>query len=272
MIGSVPEKIHIESNNQFTASFVYMRTIQRITIIADSHLGAKKGDVDQMIRFIRSLNPQEDELLFLGDLFHIWAGPEKYHTPEVTSFLKALQCFREAEGRVHLNVGNRDIFFPERLEGDSRQKLPFTSVTREFISFELQGKKLMAIHGDTVNSQDLKYLRWRKLVRSPWFRAAFNLAPNAWVKKTMFDLEKKLKQTNVDFRQAFPLEEWKKFLQRVNEQYTPDLLLIGHFHPHDPIITSHEKMKGIVIPDWYRDRSYLTINQNLEYQHHKFEA
>ena len=64
---------------------------KNIIAIADPHLGVTPGDVKEMIRFIGTLDPIDNDLLFLGDLFHIWAGPKKYHTPPVESMLVVLK-------------------------------------------------------------------------------------------------------------------------------------------------------------------------------------
>ena len=60
---------------------------QKIIVIADPHLGMRDGDFEGMKTFIETLNPKEDQILFLGDLFHIWAGVPKYWEPETKKML-----------------------------------------------------------------------------------------------------------------------------------------------------------------------------------------
>ena len=57
---------------------------KKIIVISDPHLGVQSHDVENMIDFIEKLDPQKHEILFLGDLFHIWAGPAKYHISPVS--------------------------------------------------------------------------------------------------------------------------------------------------------------------------------------------
>ncbi|MCP4297125.1 MAG: hypothetical protein GY786_16105 [Proteobacteria bacterium] len=240
-----------------------MKNGRTLLIVADCHLGVKSNDVDRMITFIESKDPKKDELLFLGDLFHIWAGPENYHVPEVTNLLKAIERYTALGGRVHLNVGNRDIFFTETNDNGKKNHLPFTTITCDFFQIVIKGKKLLAIHGDTVNKMDSRYLRWRRLVRSKLFRGFFNLLPNERVKKIMFNLESKLKNTNLDFRLEFPKEQWENFIIEVHEKYNPELLLVGHFHPNQMIESTYKSTTGMVIPDWHSNHSYLSIDSDL---------
>jgi len=239
---------------------------KKIIVISDPHLSVQSGDVEDMIDFINTLDPRIHEILFLGDLFHIWAGPEKYHTSSVKMMMSCLKKYQQQQGKTHLVVGNRDIFFKERTHTDKPDHLPFTSISKDFLVLKRQDKTLVATHGDTINSLDKRYLKWRKLVRHPLFRLLFNLMPVWWVKKTMFKLETEIQNTNIEFRHEFPTEEWQQFLQSVYTEFFPHLLLAGHFHPKDPIINHYKSTTGVIVPDWNREFSYLEIDSQLEYQ------
>ena len=239
-------------------------------VIADAHLGTQKNDVEQLVSFIQSLDPTYQKIIFLGDLFHIWAGPFKYHTPWVRCLLRELQRFDQSNGKTYFVVGNRDIFFsgaqPEAMG------LPFTSIAGDFLHVQMAGKKVSLIHGDTVNSTDRRYLRWRKVVRHPLYKALFNLVPPSLFKKIMFGTERVLQRTNPKFRRFFPTQEWKRFLLQTANEYRSDLLIIGHFHPRKPIITKSEAITGIVVPDWHTEMRYLKIDQEGKYRFMKYQS
>ncbi len=128
----------------------------------------------------------------------------------------------------------------------------------------------MAVHGDTVNSKDKQYLRWRRLVRSRLFRGFFSLIPAWKVKKIMFKLEEGLKQTNMEFRREFPSEEWNKYVKEIHKKHSPAVLLAGHFHPDSPIVSEFNSTVGIVIPDWCKNQTYLEIESDLTYNLREF--
>ncbi|MCG8334433.1 MAG: metallophosphoesterase [Proteobacteria bacterium] len=238
----------------------------RITIvIADSHLGVKEEDISHIRDFISELVPSNTEILFLGDLFHIWAGPQKFHTAQIKQFLELLQIYRDKGGKCYLVTGNRDVFIKE-----TNNRLPFDRIATESLVLEKPGGKLMAVHGDTINSLDLKYLKWRRTIRNPLFQLPFQLIPSSWAKKIMFALERRLKQTNIAFRHSFPTEEWLKFLHAINKILAPDLLLAGHFHPSSLVVDEAGSTTGLVLPDWCDNHYYLEIDENLAFREKTF--
>ncbi len=239
---------------------------KKLVIIADPHLGVVSGDVNEMSRFIGSLDPMENDLLFLGDLFHIWAGPEKYHTPPVRLMLDTLKAFRSNQGRVYLVMGNRDVFLSGHPDNKRLKNLPFDHIFPEYGILKLGSREVMAVHGDTVNRQDSRYIKWRRTVRHPLFERFLDLMPVNWVKRVMFRLEADLKHTNMDYRRTFPVAEWDWFVDRASAEHAPDLLLCGHFHPKELIIKKSGNMTALVVPDWIKEGAYLKVTSDLSYE------
>lgn len=234
-------------------------------LIADSHLGGREGDLTAMIRWVETLDPETDEIICLGDFFHIWTGAQVYHSPEVTEMMAAFSSFREQGGVVRMVVGNRDIFF-KRGKNQPMSHLPFEEIALDFLEIR-QGEKLFLFtHGDQVNSRDKKYLRWRRLVRSSLFRAFFALIPAGKVKRIMLDLEQKLKQTNKAFRLMFPEEEWERFIRQCRKKYDFDVLAVGHFHPENLIETPIDGRRALVVPDWLSHRKVIKLSSDGSYQ------
>lgn len=242
-----------------------MKGTRKIYVLADGHLGANSGGLDRLLGFIAGLEPKSSSLVFLGDLFHVWAGPKKYHSPEVTELMQALQAFDQAGGEARLVVGNRDVFFKAGAPYPD-PNLPFVEISPDFLIL-LQGeKKLLFTHGDLVNSQDVKYLKWRKIVRSKAFRLFFAMLPSSRVKKIMFGVEGELKKTNQAFRLAFPEEEWQSFIAQTYDTHPFDLLMVGHFHPAEPIITPLKGSIAMVLPDWLSRSEILQVNEDCTYE------
>lgn len=234
-----------------------------IIVIADAHLGTTKGDVEQLIEFICSFEPKRHELLFLGDLFHIWAGPLKYRTAIVNSLMEVLFSFREKGGVSYLVAGNRDAFLPEKQSQKENDIYPFEKIALDLLKLQLPGGELIAVHGDTINRQDKQYLRWRALIRSKPFRWSFNLIPANRVKRILLMLEENLKKTNLAFRKEFPEEEWLRFRKNMYDAHSPKLLLAGHYHPKEAVVDVCGSMTAMIVPAWCDDLSYLEIKEDL---------
>lgn len=247
-------------------------TEKDLIVIADPHLGVVSGDVAEISRFIAAVNPSESDLLFLGDLFHIWAGPEKYHTPPVQQLMEVLRSFRSQSGKVYLVVGNRDVFLSGHPQNPRLRGLPFDGIFPEYGVLKLGNREVFVVHGDTVNRRDLRYLRWRRLVRHPWFERFFDLLPVSWVKRIMFRLEADLKHTNMGYRRTFPVVEWDRFVDRAKAEHGPDLLLCGHFHPKELIVKKSGNTTALVVPDWIKEGAYLDVKQDLSYELCRFRV
>lgn len=243
---------------------------RKLIVIADAHLGVKAGDIDVMIRFISSLEPAHTELLILGDLFHIWAGPKKFRTVSVERLLTHLTKFRSNGGVCYLVTGNRDVFFREQIQLKATSELPFDRIAVEELVLERKGGRLLAVHGDTINSKDIRYLKWRRLIRQWWFQLPFHMIPSRVAKKIMFGLEAKLKQTNLEFRRDFPEGEWNRFLEQTYHSHGSVMLLAGHFHPKQIVEGKFRSATGLVLPDWCDNFFYLEVADDLSYRSHRF--
>lgn len=239
-----------------------------IIIIADAHLGTREGDIEQMVSFIQSLDPLQSKIVFLGDLFHIWAGPEKYHKPHITFLLDELHRYIKAGGETNLIVGNRDVLF-NRFEHNS-QYLPFNKIANDYLNLKLGKFKILFNHGDLVNINDKKYQKWRAFVKHPLFEFAMNILPASVGNKVFSSGEKNLKNTNKVFRKAFPFQEWEQYIDQSFQKYEFDFLFIGHFHPETQIENKHKNSTAIVVPDWCSNRSYGRLTEDGQFQVHRY--
>ncbi len=237
----------------------------KIVIVADPHLESTDNDVACMVAFLRTLQPSEHILLFLGDLFRVWVEPSRYHTEKVKCLMDALAAFRRQGGVIHLVVGNRDLFFKNRAASAEANHLPFNTVSLDFLTLSFAKELIVAHHGDTVNRKDRFYLRWRKIIRNPLVSYLFNKLPARYVKTILWNVESRMNQTNIKFKQFFPAAEWARFVKQVHDTFAPTILLVGHFHPRRPIVTRHHSTTGIVVPAWQKTQSYLIIDSKLNY-------
>lgn len=241
-----------------------------IIAVADPHLESIPDDVAYMVRFVNSLDPAAHVLVFLGDLFHTWTASPSYHSGPQQELMDSLGRFRSQGGAVYLTVGNRDLFFKDAVAGSDANGLPFDVISRESIRLDTANGLVLALHGDTVNRDDSAYLRWRRFVRSAAVEKLFRFIPVETGKKIISALEKKIKTTNQRFRIDFPHDNWSRFVSDHSRDGKPNLLLVGHFHPEQPIITQDGDTTAIVVPSWHPARAYLEIDTRLGFQVKRF--
>lgn len=247
-------------------------TNKTIIAVADPHLESMPDDVAQMAAFVGTLDPMAHVIVILGDLFHTWTASRPYHSNRQKRLMEALANFRTRGGAVYFTVGNRDLFFKDRVAGPGDNGLPFDVVSRDYISLDTENGVVMIHHGDTVNCDDKAYLRWRRFIRSGLTETLFSLIPASQGKKIIASLEKKIKRTNQAFRIHFPQDNWSRFVRDHEAQHAPGLLLVGHFHPEQPIVTRHGETTGIVVPSWHPYQAYLEIDARLNYEVKRFNG
>lgn len=241
-----------------------------IIAIADPHLESVPDDVECMIRFVKGLNPADHVILFLGDLFHVWTESDKYHTPRQQRLLDELGNFRQKGGVVCLTVGNRDLFFSDKIYASPETGLPFDAVSLNYLSLRSRNDIILAHHGDTVNREDSGYRLLRRIVRSGLIKAIFNLVTAKLGKRLLYASEKNIKKTNQRFRVSFPERDWLQFVDEHRRRHAPSLLLVGHFHSRNPIITKQGSTTGIVVPPWHITKEHLVIDTQLRYHVNRF--
>ncbi len=143
--------------------------------IADLHLCEQEPAITAgFLHFLRHDAPQADALYILGDLFEAWIGdddPQPLHS-QIAAALHQLHqqgvpCFF-----IH---GNRDFLVGRRFARES-----LMSLLPEQKVLELHGHRVVILHGDTLCTDDIGYLKFRKKVRNPLIQKLFLALPLKW--------------------------------------------------------------------------------------------
>jgi UDP-2,3-diacylglucosamine pyrophosphatase LpxH len=238
---------------------------KKIIVIADSHIGSEEKDLIIMIEFIRSLNPFEHQIILLGDIFFVWVEFPKYHTSTEKKLFSELSLFRRNGGSVFLTSGNRDFIFSDYYSNSYGDVLPFDMIKKDNLELNFQNGLIYAQHGDMVNKSDKKYLIWRIMVKSLFVKFILKVIPAILGIKAINYLEKTMKEVNSVKQPFFPKEHWEKFVKDIHEVCNPNILLVGHFHPKEPIVYKYNSTTGIVVPAWCSNLSYLVIDNHFNY-------
>src|SRR4051812_9481786 len=148
--------------------------------ISDLHLGAnyKKAPPDREALFRRFLENQAAEashLFILGDLFEFWMEYRNFIPKAHLRTLAALERLTSQGVEVHYLSGNHDFslgsFFSEHL-GIHTHQGP--------VKVDLQGKKLLLLHGDGLAKSDWKYRMIHKIMGHRLSIASFKLLHPDW--------------------------------------------------------------------------------------------
>jgi UDP-2,3-diacylglucosamine hydrolase len=217
--------------------------------IADLHLDGRDNERASSFRsFLKRLSDEAKtrpiELYILGDLFEFWYEYRSKLFELYAADLRALTSAWEAGVKIFLFYGNRDFTYGKYVNrrfgatvlGDGQQ------ITLS------DSRKLWMEHGDLLCTDDRRYLRFRKLIRSRPSRVLFFLMPWPMARRAIERIRnrssadkarKSLKEVDVNHAAA---------RQRL-EQTKSRLLLCGHTHrPCSEDLGAGFRL--IVLPPW----------------------
>src|SRR3984885_10735431 len=135
--------------------------------VSDLHLGtlyknANPKRQEEFESFLRSLIGRASHLFLLGDIFEFWMEYTHYIPKAQFRVLSALHELRRSGVEIHYHCGNHDFnlgtFFRDQI-GIETHDGP--------LLFELQGKRLLLLHGDGMNAKDKIYPWVRRILHHP---------------------------------------------------------------------------------------------------------
>ena len=136
--------------------------------VSDLHLCPTRPAINQtFFDFLHGSAAQAEALYILGDLFEYWAGDDD-DDPFNASVLAALRQLAGSGVALFLMHGNRDFLIGERFVATCGAKLlPDPAL------IDLYGTPTLLMHGDTLCTDDVRYLEFRAKVRSREWQAQF---------------------------------------------------------------------------------------------------
>lgn len=225
--------------------------------ISDLHLSDERQNItDLFLNFLDQRASQADALYILGDLFEVWLGDDMI-MPEYKASLSKIKQLCDKGIPVYVMYGNRDFLMTKQFE-----TLTGASIIKDPTIINLYGVETLLMHGDTLCTDDIDYMKFRSMVRNPEFIADF-LAKSP---------EERL-AIAAKFRQASKTEMASKTMEimDVNQLSVEAIMLkhnvkqLIHGHTHRPAVhdfsVEDKEMKRIVLGDWYESGSVLVCNE-----------
>jgi len=225
----------------------------RTLFIADLHLCQEEPAITAgFLHFLQREAPHCDALYILGDLFEAWIGdddPNPLHQ-QVAEALRAVPV------QLYFIHGNRDFLIGQRFARASGMTL----LPEERV-LTLYGHRLLIMHGDTLCTDDVGYLKFRAKVHTPWIQHLFLALPLFIRKRIAERMRANSKQAN----QHKSLE-----IMDVNQQAVVEAMLrqqvplLIHGHTHRPAIhdlsLNGERAQRAVLGAWHSRGSMIQLD------------
>lgn len=192
--------------------------------ISDLHLEESRPDIaDIFFQFLQQVTKEARELYILGDFFEVWIGDDDL-SPFNKTVQKALKAATSQGLPIYLMHGNRDFLLGKHfLKATGCQLLPDEHVV------DLFGIPTLLMHGDTLCTHDIKYLKFRKKTRHWLVKKLImlkSLATRRNMAKQYREASKAHTSTVADYIMDVTQDEVERLMQKHHVQH----LIHGHTH------------------------------------------
>lgn len=218
-----------------------------VLLISDLHLQEERPDVTRaFLDFLQTRAKGAEALYILGDFFEVWIGDDGM-TPYHECIAKALRALADSGTRIYLMHGNRDFMIGKHFcRKAGCTLLPDPSLV------QLGGETVLLMHGDTLCTRDVQYLRKRARIRSPlglfFLRHIMPLGKRqALASKLRQESREKTAMKAADIIDVTPEE-----IPRIMQKFGVRTLIHGHTHRpavHELQVAGRPAQR-IVLGDW----------------------
>jgi len=219
-----------------------------ILLISDLHLQEERPDITRAFLDLLDGRARHAKALYiLGDFFEAWIGDDAM-TPFQQSICQALRQLSDSGTAVYLMHGNRDF-----LIGQDFCKAAGCTLLADPSVIELGGEQVLLMHGDTLCTRDLAYMKMRRYLRNPLSLWILRHLPLATRQKLARKLRSESRaQTRMKATEIVDVtpEEVPKVMA------AHGVRTLVHGHTHRPaihkLVVNGEPARRIVLGDWDR--------------------
>jgi UDP-2,3-diacylglucosamine hydrolase len=225
-----------------------------VLFVSDLHLAAVRPQLyEAFLRFMRGPAREASALYILGDLVEYWVGDEDADEDFNRGIIAAIAELSRSGVPVYLMHGNRDF-----LIGRKAAQKAGAQLLADPTLIDLFGQRTLLMHGDTLCTDDLAYMKVRSRWRRPLILRAFLAMPLAFRRH----VGAKLRATSERSKRDTPPELMDVNIAEVDRVLRANAyprLIHGHTHRtarHVHPLDGYECERW-VLGDWYRRGSYL---------------
>jgi UDP-2,3-diacylglucosamine hydrolase len=224
-----------------------MQALKRTWFISDLHLDAAHHEISsQFIKLMNSCDVSVDAVYILGDLFEVWIGDDD-PSPFIEEMAAALIRVTCQGTPVYLMHGNRDFLI-------GRQFLAKTGcqMLGDEETISLYGTPVLLMHGDTLCTQDIAYLRARKLAHNKILQFLFLALPISFRLK-LAAKARNASEKHTSTTEKYVMDVTQSEVERVMHKHQVNYLIHGHTHRPDThhFTAENQQKTRIVLPAWH---------------------
>lgn len=226
--------------------------------ISDLHLDDSRPEITALfMRFLKTDAKHAGALYILGDLFETFIGDDEKTTLQ-EEVCDALLKLTKHGVPVYLMHGNRDFLIGKRFAKQSGVKiLPDPTI------IDLYGKPTLLLHGDTLCTQDIDYLVFRKKARNVLLQKIF-LAQPLKIRRLLTEKGRRISKKHNEKTPLAILDATAEEIPRLMQKHQVNQMIHGHTHrPSLHYFWLHSQpFFRMVLSDWETTGHFLSCNEN----------
>jgi len=220
-----------------------------ILFISDLHLSPERPEVTRaFLSFLQQQTDSTEALFVLGDLFEAWIGDDDTCATGI-EVQKAFKQLTDKGVALFVQHGNRDFFLGKRF----CKTTGATLLVDEHL-VEYNDKTVLVMHGDTLCTDDVDYIRFRRKIRHPISRFCLQLLPLKYRQKLATNMRARSKAANANKASAI-MDVNTNAVDAVMAKHGVTTLI--HGHTHRPDRHQHTGGERIVLGDWHDKGWYI---------------
>lgn len=224
--------------------------------ISDLHLEEQYSNVaNAFFDFLKNHTKDADALYILGDFFEVWIGDD-----DLSPFhLRVINALSDATKHLPIFImhGNRDF-----LLGKKFMKMTGCKLLPDEYVVNLYGERILLMHGDTLCTQDVEYLKFRKKVRN-WFVQKLFLLKSLKKRRSIADNMRNASKEHTKKIAYDIMDVTQSEVERVMQKHQVNYLIHGHTHREGihNFLLNNETATRVVLGAWHERGSVLVYEK-----------
>jgi UDP-2,3-diacylglucosamine hydrolase len=222
--------------------------------ISDLHLDDSRPQIVELFtRFLADEAGKAQALYILGDLFESWIGDDDDATLPAR-VASALSKLREGGVPVFFMHGNRDFL----LGRDYTARAGMTMLPDPSV-IDLDGERVLLMHGDTLCTDDVEYQKFRGLVRDPRWQQRF-LGKSLQERREFAEQARGESRKHTSSARPEIMDVNAAAVEAAMRKHGVRRLIHGHTHrpATHQLVLNDQTAERIVLGDWYEQSSVVT--------------
>jgi UDP-2,3-diacylglucosamine hydrolase len=249
-----------------------------IYFASDFHLGMPEGEISfqrelKVCAWLDKISEDASEVFLLGDTFDFWFEYKKVVPRGYVRFLGKLAQMTDSGIRVHVCVGNHDLWMQNYLEKECGVR-----IFREPEIVQFGETRFYIHHGDGLGPGDEKYKFLKKIFTNTLANYLFGQLHPDFAFRIASGFSKKSRLNQPKSEEHFlgndreflvqhceqVLAQYKK--NKIKEESVPDYFIFGHRHLKLDIELSNGHSRYINLGEWFHGSAYVRFDgEKLEF-------